>query len=102
VQHEFPRRPWSKIGADLCELDGRSLLVVCDYYSNFVEVEKITTVNTSSVSKVLKMLFSRYGVPDQLVTDNGQQFSSHEFQQFSKEWGFDHITSFPYHPQANG
>ena len=38
LQHEFAARPWSKVGADLCDLQGRTLLVVCDYYSNFIEV----------------------------------------------------------------
>ena len=37
-QHDFVARPWSKIGADLCQIDGRALLVVCDYFSNFIEV----------------------------------------------------------------
>ena len=62
-QHEFAPYPWNKVGADLCDFYGRTLLVVCDYYSNFIEVENVTRANTSGVAKALKAMFSRYGVP---------------------------------------
>ena len=39
LQCEFSGGPWYKISADLCEMPGRTLLVVCDYFSNFIEVE---------------------------------------------------------------
>ena len=55
VQHEFAAHPWSKVGTDLCDLQGRTLLV-CDYYSNFFEVENITKVSTMGVSKALNPL----------------------------------------------
>ena len=48
-QHDFVAWPWSKIGADLCQLQGRTLLVICDYYSNFIEVASLNTVMTRSV-----------------------------------------------------
>ena len=70
-QQQFVARAWSKIGADLCEHDGRTLLVVSDYYSNFIEVEKITRMTSGSVIKVLKAMSARYGVPDSVVSDNG-------------------------------
>ena len=85
VQHKFPARPWAKVGADLCDFQGRTLLVVCDYYSNFIEVESITKANTSAICKVLKTLFARYGVPDSLVSDNGPQFASAEFASFTRK-----------------
>ncbi len=74
-QHDFVARPWSQVGADLCHLQGRTLLVLGDYYSNFIEVENISKITTQGVSKGLKIMFSRYGVPNELVTDNGPQFS---------------------------
>ena len=83
LQHEIPERPWARIGMDLCELKGCTLLVVCDYYSNFIEVEKIHTTTTQGVSKVLKCLLSRYGVPEVVVSDNGPQFSSAKFEEFA-------------------
>ena len=86
-QHEFAARPWSRVGADLCELKGCTLLMVSDYYSNYIEVEKISKPNTLGITKVLMIMFARYGVPDTLVSDNGPQFSSEEFCRFSKSWG---------------
>ena len=81
-QHTFAARPWSKVEADHCEQGEHTLLVVTDYYSNFIEVENITRSNSKSIYKNLMMLFARYGVPDTLVTDNGPQFSSEEFCRF--------------------
>ena len=45
---------------------------------------------------------SRHGVPETVVSDNGPQYSSKEFQQFCKEWEFQHITSSPHYHQSNG
>jgi len=102
LQYEIPERPWARIGIDLCELKGRTLLVVCDYYSNFIEVENVHKATTHGVSKVLKCLFSRYGVPDIVISDNGPQFSSAEFAEFARTWCFTHTTTSPHYPQANG
>ena len=101
-QHDFVARPWSKIGADLCQIDGRTLLVVCDYYSNFIEVARLNTVTTRSVLRELLPMFARFGLPDVLVSDNGPQFASAEFAVFVKQKGITHVTSSPHYAQSNG
>ena len=101
-QHEFAARPSSKVAADLCDLDKRTLLVVSDYYSNYIEVVRVASVTSRSIIKELKAVFARFGVPDVLVTDNGPQFSSAEFSVFARTWDFDHVTSSPKYPQSNG
>ena len=78
------------------------LLVISDYYSNFIEVERITHTTTGGVTKALKVQFARYGVPDTVVSDNEPQCSAKEFATFSKSWGFTHVTSSPHYLQSNG
>ena len=73
---------------DLCEGDNRTLLVISDYYSNFIEVACLKTVTSHNVIKEMKAVFARYGIPDILVTDNGPQFASAEFSVFAKTWMF--------------
>ena len=73
-----------------------------DYFSNFIEVESITSVTTRGVCKAFRAMFARYGIPDVLVTDNGPQFASAEFDNFAKAWGVEHSTSSPRYPQSNG
>lgn len=101
-QHQFAARPWNKLGVDLCELDGRNLLVAGDYYSNFVEVERLSTTTSGSVIKPLKAMFTRYGVPDTVVSDNGPQYNSAEFARFANQLNFEHVPSSPRYPQSNG
>ena len=102
LQHEVVARPWSKVAADLCQLDNRTLLVISDYYSNYIEVSRLNAATSCSVIKEMKAVFARYGIPDVLVTDNDPQFASPEFAAFAKTWMFKHTTSSPHHPQSNG
>jgi len=102
IQHDFDHRPWSKIAVDICELHGRHLLIVVDYFSNFIEVVNLTSMTSGCVVKELMIIFSRFGIPDVLISDNATQFSSTEFAEFATKWGFDHSTSSPRYAQSNG
>ena len=95
-------RPWEKISADLFTLNGKEYLVVCDYFSNFLEINYLENEKATTVIKKLKGHFARYGIPDSVVTDNGPQFSSDNFKKFAEQWDFTVYPSSPGHQQANG
>ena len=100
--HQTPSRPWQYVAADLFKLGGKSYLVTSDYFSDFFELDHLRSTTSVSVIRKLKAHFARHGIPEQLVTDNGPQFSSRDFLKFSSESDFDHRTSSPRHSQSNG
>ena len=99
---ETPARPWQRVAADLFEFEGKTYLVTSDYYSDFFEFDHLRSLLSVSVIRKLKAHFARHGIPEQLVTDTGAQFTSHDFLRFAKEWDFKHRTSSPDHSQGNG
>ena len=62
----------------------------------------MSSTTSSSIVTVLKSAFSRFGIPEVLVTDNGPQFVSQEMKEFAKTYDFKHITSSPRYSQSNG
>ena len=47
-------------------------------------------------------MFSNFGIPDKVVSDNGTSFSSREFKEFMHNNGIVHTRVAPYHPSSNG
>ncbi|XP_021370584.1 uncharacterized protein K02A2.6-like [Mizuhopecten yessoensis] len=102
ISHDVPERPWSKVGCDLFTIHDKDYLITVDYYSNFWEVDHLTDTKSSTVIRMLRAQFARYGIPTTVVSDNGPQFSSSEFDRFASEWEFEHLTSSPAYQQSNG
>ena len=99
----FPSQPWSHIHIDFAgPIAGKMYLVVVDAYSKFPEVVKMTTTTATTTINALRDIFSRHGLPEILVSDNGPQFIAGEFQQFCRNNGIMHRTSAAYKPLTNG
>ena len=77
-------------------------MLVLDYYSRYIEILKLTTTTTADVIRQLKSIIARHGIPEELVSDNGPQYTAEEFACFAKKYGFQHQTSSPKFTQANG
>ena len=78
------------------------LLVIIDDYSRFPVVEVINSVSAATVIPKIDKIFSEFGVPNVLKSDNGSPFNSRDFQLFANDLGFKHRKTTPYWPRANG
>jgi hypothetical protein len=102
ISHDIPSSPWEKVGSDLFHCLGQNYLVIVDYYSNFPEVCLLQDTHIATVIKHMKSVFAQYGIPKTIVSDNGPQYSSFQFQQFCKEYDIKHSPSSTEHPKSNG
>ena len=102
IPSDLPERPWMKIGIDLFEFQGNMFLVVIDYFSKWIEMPQLQNSTSSTVILHLKNIFSRFGLPTEIRSDGGRQFTSSEFFKFCEGSGILHTKSSPYHPQGNG
>ena len=102
LSSELPDYPWQKVGMDLFELKGHTYLIIIDNYSRWIEVSPLQKTNSGNIVNNCKSVFSRNGIPELLISDNGLQFISKVFLDFSNRFGFVHLTNSPHYPQGNG
>lgn len=97
-----PETAWKKIGADLWVHQGKQFLLVIDYYSRFPEIAFTSGTTNDAVINKLKDMFAKWGIPHEIVSDNGPPFASDQLYKFSHEYDFKHTFTSPYCQQANG
>ncbi|KAL0151493.1 hypothetical protein M9458_053198 [Cirrhinus mrigala] len=94
--------PWERIHMDYAEVNKQHFLVVIDVHSKWIEVLPTKPMTAEKTANLLRNLFTSYGLPKVLVSDNGPQFTAPEFEQFLKGNGVRHVLSPPYHLASNG
>ena len=102
LPHEVPSHPWQKIGSDLFQFANKDYVIIVEYFSLWPEVYLLAEANSKSLIEACKDAFARHGIPEQFISDNGPQYSSLAFRQFTEDWQFDHKTSSPHYPRSNG
>lgn len=95
-------KPFQRIHMVFCMFDGNTFLIVEDTYSKWLEVYVMNNTNASATIEKLRNLFSIFGLPNEIVSDNGPPFNSKEFNAFCDANGIKLTHSPPYHPQSNG
>ena len=80
----------------------RFMLTCIDSASRWPEALPIRTTTSRVVITCLTSIFTRWGFPEKLTSDNGSQFTSKSFKRWLRDKGIAHSRSTPYHPQGNG
>ena len=99
-----PSRPGEQWGIDLLGpfANGQTLLAMVDYATNWPEVLSRDRWTAQDVVAAMARVFSRYGLPAAIVSDNGPQFTSREFKAFMEGNDIHHYKTAVYNPQENG
>jgi hypothetical protein len=80
----------------------RYILTLVDYATCYPEAIALPGIETERVAKALVDIFSRVGVPQEMLSDQGSQFTSDVMKEVSRLLSFKQITTTPYHPMCNG
>ncbi len=102
------RTPFSRLAMDMVgplppTLEGhRYILTVCDYGTRYPEAFALKSTTSKDVAKALMEMFSRTGIPEEILTDRGSNFCSELMREFYAMMGIRSTKTSAYHPQTDG
>ncbi|KAL0147880.1 hypothetical protein M9458_056801, partial [Cirrhinus mrigala] len=104
-----PQRPWSHIAVDfITDLppshNYTTILTVIDRFSKACRIIPMAKLPTAweTAEVLLNQVFRLFGIPDDIVSDRGPQFTSRVWQAFCKQLNINVSLTSGYHPQSNG
>ena len=100
--------PFKRIGIDIAgplpvtEDGNKYLLVICDYATRYPEAIPMPDQTAKTLAQALITVFSRVGLPSEIVHDQGTNLMSRVMAELCQKLGIDQIPATPYHQQTNG
>ena len=106
---KVPEAPWLSISVDFI-IDRplsngfNAIMVVVDRFTKWAEFFPcLKTITAKEASNIfLKEVFSRHGLPQEIVSDRGPQFVSQFFSSLTKSLGIKQCLSSAFYPQSDG
>ena len=80
----------------------RFILVLSDYATRYPEALPMRTITVVCVAEALVEIFARHGIPEEILTDLGKNFTSALLGELFKLIGTKALRTTPYHPQTDG
>lgn len=94
--------PFQRIHLDFFYFAKFQFLILVDAFSKYPDVIPLRSNTAEKLITILENFFATFGLPGEIVTDNGPPFGSFKFVSFCKKYGIKVSKSPPYHPQSNG
>ena len=97
-------RPWQMIAVEVpvSNHNNRYLLVIQDYFTKWAEAIPLPNQTAELITKEIVKLFSTFGIPDILHSDQGRNFESSLLRQTLEAFGVSKSRTTAYHPQGDG
>ena len=102
------REPFSRVAMDIfgpltrTKAGNKYILVIMDYETKWPEAFSLKNMTSETVADCLVEVTARLGVPNEVLSDNGTNFTSKVMAQFCMTVGIKQIKTSPYHPQTDG
>ena len=99
--------PFTRVAIDIVgplirtKKGNRYILTLCDYSTKYPEAVPLKVIDAETVANALIEIFSRTGIPKEILSDQGSNFTSATMKQLCRLLHIKKLTSTPYHPQAN-
>ncbi len=78
------------------------ILVICDYATRYPEAIPLRSIDAAHIAEEFIKVFARVGVPEEILTDQGSNFTSHLLSELYRLLHIHSIRTSPYHPQTDG
>ena len=108
--HPLPvvSRPWDKIAIDIVGKLPRTkhghayILTIMDFATRYMEAVPLRRVDATTTCNALLEVFARFGLPSEILSDNGSNFVAGVTEKLLKMLNVKHIKCSPFHPESNG
>lgn len=102
--HPWPltERKWQRIHIDFAKQDAHTYFIIIDSYSKWIEVFFMNSTTAEKTIAKLRTLFASYGLPEEVVSDNGPPYQSQEMKDFFIKNGIKFLNIPPGHAPSNG
>ena len=80
----------------------RYILVICDYAAHYPEAIPLRSINAEHIAEELIKVFARVGIPNEILTDQGSNFTSKLLTELYRLLKIQGVRTSPYHPQSDG
>jgi len=99
--------PFSRVAIDIVgplpitEAGNRFILTIIDHATHYPDAVALKCHTAQDVANALAGIFSHFGFPEVVLSDQGSDFMSELIQLFLHNFGITQIKTSPYHPQSN-
>ena len=108
--HPLPviSQPWDRIAIDIVGKLPRTrrgnsyVLTIMDFATRYMEAVPLRKVDAQTTCNALMEVFARFGLPREILSDNGGNFTAGVTEKLMQMLGVKHIKCSPFHPESNG